>query len=84
MACHGFTPSFAFVGEPETNGVVERFNRTLEEQIIHGKTYRDRAELAAAVAAFVLTYNETRSRGYGASSMKVALYSQLRRSAKPP
>jgi putative transposase len=56
---HGFTPSFAFVGEPETNGVVERFNRTLKEQIIHGKTYRDRAELAAAVAAFVLTYNRS-------------------------
>jgi transposase InsO family protein len=54
---HGFTPSFAHVGEPETNGVVERFNRTLKEQIIHGKTYRNRAELAAAVAAFVRTYN---------------------------
>jgi transposase InsO family protein len=54
---HGFTPSFAFVGEPETNGVVERFNRTLKEQIIHGRTYRNRAELAAAVSAFVTTYN---------------------------
>ena len=54
---HGFTPSFAFVGEPETNGVVERFNRTLKEQIIHGRTYRNRAELAAAVTAFVATYN---------------------------
>jgi len=54
---HGFTPSFAFVGEPETNGVVERFNRTLKEQIIHGRTYRNRSELAAAVAAFVETYN---------------------------
>lgn len=54
---HGFTPSFAFVGEPETNGVVERFNRTLKEQIIHGRTYRNRTELAAAVATFVETYN---------------------------
>ena len=54
---HGFTPSFAFVGEPETNGVVERFNRTLKEQIIHGRTYRNRAELAAAVTTFVATYN---------------------------
>ena len=54
---HGFTPSFAFVGEPETNGVVERFNRTLKEQIIHGHAYRNRAELAAAVATFVATYN---------------------------
>lgn len=54
---HGFTPSFAFVGEPETNGVVERFNRTMKEQIIHGRTYRNRSELAAAVAAFVELYN---------------------------
>ncbi|MCX6939792.1 MAG: integrase core domain-containing protein, partial [Verrucomicrobia bacterium] len=42
---------------PETNGVVERFNRTLKEQIIHGRTYRNRAELAAAVATFVAIYN---------------------------
>ena len=54
---HGFTPSFAFVGEPETNGVVERFNRTLKEQIIHGRTYLNRTELAAAVATFVDTCN---------------------------
>jgi putative transposase len=54
---HGFTPSFAYVGEPETNGVVERFNRTLKEQIIHGKTYRNREELATALAAFVERYN---------------------------
>lgn len=54
---HGFTPSFAFVGEPQTNGVVERFNRTLKEQIIHGRAYRNRAELAAAVTAFVILYN---------------------------
>ena len=54
---HGFTPSFAFVGEPETNGVVERFNRTIKEQIIHGRTYRNRVELAAAFTAFVETYN---------------------------
>ena len=54
---HGFTPSFAFVGEPETHGVVERSNRTLKEKITHGHTYRNRAELAAAFSAFVTTYN---------------------------
>jgi len=54
---HGFTPSFAFVGEPQTNGVVERFNRTLKEQIIHGRTYRNREELAATLAAFADLYN---------------------------
>jgi putative transposase len=54
---HGFTPSFALLGEPETNGVVERFNRTLKEQIIHGRTYRNREELAAALSAFAELYN---------------------------
>lgn len=54
---HGFTPSFALVGEPETNGVVERFNRTLKEQIIHGRTYRNRDELATALSSFVELYN---------------------------
>jgi transposase InsO family protein len=54
---HGFTPSFALVGEPETNGVVERFNRTFKEQIIHGHTYKNRAELAAALSAFADLYN---------------------------
>jgi putative transposase len=54
---HGFTPSFALVGEPETNGVVERFNRTLKEQIVHGRTYKNREELAAALSAFADLYN---------------------------
>ena len=30
----GIQPSYAFVAEPQTNGVAERFNRTLKEQII--------------------------------------------------
>ncbi|HMM73186.1 MAG TPA: IS3 family transposase [Rhodocyclaceae bacterium] len=33
----GIDPSFAFVAEPQTNGVAERFNRTLKEQAIHGR-----------------------------------------------
>ncbi len=54
---HGFTPSFALLGEPETNGVVERFHRTLKEQIIHGRSYKNLAQLRAAVATFVPIYN---------------------------
>ena len=34
------TPSYAFIGEPETNGVIERFFRTLKEQIVHGRIYQ--------------------------------------------
>ena len=54
---HGFVPSFALLGEPETNGVVERFHRTLKDQIIHGRTYANLAQLRAALAAFVHLYN---------------------------
>ena len=54
---HPFSPTWSPAGRLQTNGVVERFNRTLKVQIIHGRTYRNRAELAAAVSAFVTTYN---------------------------
>ena len=33
----GIHPSFGFVEEPETNGVVERWNRTLKEQAVYGR-----------------------------------------------
>ena len=49
--------SYAFVEQPQTNGVAERFNRTLKEQIIHGRIYRNIAELRNAVRGFVEQYN---------------------------
>lgn len=63
----GIQASFAFVEQPETNGVAERFNRTLKEQIIHGRTYRTVEELRAAVRRFVELYNRQwriEKRGY--------------------
>ena len=53
----GIQPSYAFVAEPQTNGVAERFNRTLKEQIIHARIYRNIAELRDAVRDFVELYN---------------------------
>ena len=53
----GMTPSYAFVGEPETNGVIERFFRTLKEQIVHGRIYQTIDEVRDAVRAFVARYN---------------------------
>lgn len=53
----GIAPSFAFVAEPETNGVAERFNRTLKEQAIYGRVFANLDEVRAAVAAFVRRYN---------------------------
>jgi putative transposase len=53
----GMTPSYAFVGEPETNGVIERFFRTLKEQIVHGRIYQTIEDVRDAVRKFVGRYN---------------------------
>jgi transposase InsO family protein len=53
----GVKPSFAFVAEPETNGVAERFNRTLKEQAIYGRVFRNIEEVRRAVDRFVVDYN---------------------------
>jgi transposase InsO family protein len=53
----GITPSFAFVAEPETNGVAERFNRTLKEQAVYGRIFRNLEAVREAVDAFVTRYN---------------------------
>ena len=54
----GITPSFAFVEQPQTNGVAERFIRTLKEQVIHGRVFQNLEEIRQALAAFVKRYNE--------------------------
>jgi putative transposase len=53
----GITPSYAFVAEPQTNGVAERFNRTMKEQAIHGRIFRNLQEVRAAAIAFKDRYN---------------------------
>jgi len=42
----------------KTNGVAERFFRTMKEQIIHGRIYRTVAEVREAVDTFVDLYND--------------------------
>ena len=54
----GFAPSYAYVSEPETNGVVERFFRTLKEQAIYGRVFKNLEEVRQAVAEFVYLYNK--------------------------
>jgi putative transposase len=53
----GMAPSYAFVGEPETNGVIERLFRTLKEQIVHGRVFQTIDEVREAVRSFVARYN---------------------------
>ncbi|MFW5641345.1 MAG: hypothetical protein ACOCY0_01135 [Roseicyclus sp.] len=38
-ACCGTTASYALVGQPQTNGVVERFFGALTEQLVLGRTF---------------------------------------------
>ena len=53
----GMAPSYAFVGEPQTNGVIERLFRTLKEQVVHGRIFQTIDEVRNAVRAFVARYN---------------------------
>ena len=53
----GIAPSYAFVGEPETNGCIERLFRTLKEQAIHGRIFQTIDDVRDAVRAFVARYN---------------------------
>ena len=55
----GMRPSYGFVEEPETNGVAERWNRTLKEQATHGRIFQNLKEVRDAVTAFVERYNTT-------------------------
>lgn len=53
----GMAPSYAFVGEPQTNGVIERLFRTLKEQIVHGRIFQTIDEVRDVVRSFVARYN---------------------------
>ena len=53
----GISLSYSFPHQPECNGVIERFFRTLKEQAVWGRTFRTAGEVKAAVAAFIERYN---------------------------
>lgn len=54
----GMAPSFAFVEQPQTNGVAERFIRTLKEQVIYGRIFRNMEEVRQVVGSFAKLFNE--------------------------
>ncbi len=53
----GIEPSPAFVRQPEGNGCIERFFRTLKEQLLWVRRFRDLEELRAALREFRDRYN---------------------------
>ena len=54
----GIVDDAAFVGEPQGNGVAERFMRTLKEQCLWSRLFEDVDDLRQGVAAFVDAYND--------------------------
>ncbi len=58
IAFLGMESSPAFVRQPEGNGCVERFIRTLKEQLLRVRTFRTVEELRQALAEFRERYNQ--------------------------
>lgn len=54
----GMESSPAFVRQPEGNGCIERFFRTLKEQLLWVRRFRDVEELRTALAEFRDRYNQ--------------------------
>lgn len=54
----GIEPSPAFVRQPEGNGCIERFFRTLKEQLLWVRRFRDLAQLRTAISEFRDRYNQ--------------------------
>ena len=53
----GMTDDPAYPGEPEGNGCIERWIRTLKEQCLWARVYEDVDDLRQAVAGFTELYN---------------------------
>lgn len=56
----GLTHTFAPVGRPTGNAVVERVIRTMKEEVVWLQDWDDAAQLRAALIAWQRRYNETR------------------------
>lgn len=80
----GMESSFGIVRQPETNGVSERFHRTLKEQVINGRVFKNADEVREAVRAFVEVYNSqwlVAKRGYQSPVEARRNYEKLQRVA---
>lgn len=53
----GIAPSFAFLEQPQTNGIAERFFLTLKEQAVYGQVFHTVEDLRQGVCKFINRYN---------------------------
>ena len=58
IAFLGMESSPSFVRQPECNGCVERFIRTLKEQLLWVRTFQNIEDLRQALAEFRQRYNQ--------------------------
>lgn len=57
MVFLGITKSPTFVRSPESNGVIERFHRTLNEQVLFHHQFEDIEEAQEVIGTFIESYN---------------------------
>jgi putative transposase len=84
LSYFGIEDSFGLVKQPETNGVAERFHRTLKEQAIDGRVFLNVNEVREAVRQFVEVYNEqwlVAKRGYQSPLEVRRNFEKLRKAA---
>jgi transposase InsO family protein len=63
LKAHDIEPSMSRVGNPYDNAKAERFMRTLKEEEVDGRAYRDVDDARASIGAFIETvYNRQRLR----------------------
>jgi transposase InsO family protein len=60
LVAHGATPRFTMPRRPQTNGKVERFNRTLLEEWAYVRAYRSEAERRRRLDSWLHIYNHHR------------------------
>ncbi|PYN79469.1 MAG: hypothetical protein DMD96_18360 [Candidatus Rokuibacteriota bacterium] len=53
----GMTITPSYDGEPECNGVIERFMRTLKEQCLYLHRFQNLAEAPRLIGDFITRYN---------------------------
>ena len=81
----GLTESKAFVRSPECNGIIERWHRTLNEQILSVNPFESLEQAIPIINEFVKNYNESwilhRTDYQSPIEAKKSYYSEIKKSA---